>query len=107
MTQNKSEIIAAKNTQTNASESFIWKNETIPRSVQFDDTFNSKADGLLETQYVFIRHKMGGTITFNFSSNITLTFYIGAPQKKGFLKFQNRCLVSRWLFTSNKFRFME
>lgn len=51
MTQNKS-----KNTPDDkaAKELVTWENETIPRSLQFDDTYYSKADSYGETQYVFI-----------------------------------------------------
>lgn len=54
MTQNKSKITSSTSTHTDAGKSLIWENDTIPRSVQFDDTYYSKADGLRETQFVFI-----------------------------------------------------
>lgn len=50
MTQNKSKITS----QTINRKIVTWENDTIPRSVKFDDTYYSKADGLSETQYVFI-----------------------------------------------------
>lgn len=51
MTQNKRE----NKSQITYDKNIIWENETIPRSIQFDDTYYSKADGYAETQYVFIK----------------------------------------------------
>lgn len=54
MTQNKSEFMTETNAETDTCKTLTWENDTIPRSVQFDDTYYSKAGGLRETQYVFI-----------------------------------------------------
>lgn len=46
MTQNKSEL--------ENQQELEWLDETIPRSVQFDDTYYSKADGYSETIHTFL-----------------------------------------------------
>ncbi|MFK7902976.1 MAG: tRNA (5-methylaminomethyl-2-thiouridine)(34)-methyltransferase MnmD [Nitratireductor sp.] len=38
----------------NDENALIWEDDTIPRAKKFDDTYYSKADGFLETEYVFI-----------------------------------------------------
>lgn len=55
MTQNKSEITNKHNDINQITNKLAWEDETVPRSVQFDDTYYSKADGLSETKYVFIQ----------------------------------------------------